>query len=155
MILTADHGEALGEHGVFMHTNSVREEALRIPLVMIPYGHDSGLPKQSDNFMSLIDLAPTILDEIGLNIPNSWAGMPTQDKKERAFSFFEMDKFKGLYDHRETGILWKYWQNTRTGEEFVFNITQDSKENTNLVWEIAPERMKEWRNEINKQVHID
>ncbi len=30
VVITADHGESLGEHGLFSHTNSVREELLRI-----------------------------------------------------------------------------------------------------------------------------
>ncbi|MDO9366593.1 MAG: sulfatase-like hydrolase/transferase [Methylotenera sp.] len=145
VIITADHGEALGEHGFFMHTNSVIEEALHVPLMMIPYGYQSNLPKQSDEFMSLVDLAPTILSEFNLSIPETWIGKPVQHKIERPFTFFEMTPYKGLYDHRDKKSLWKYWNNTNTGEEFVFNITQDPKENNNLVWRVSSDLKKEWR----------
>lgn len=145
VIITADHGEALGEHGVFMHTNSVIEEALNIPIVMIPYGYKSSLPKQYNDFMSLIDLAPTILTEFDLNIPETWTGTPIQQKQNRPFTFFEMTPYKGLYDHRDTNNLLKYWKNQNTGEEFAFNIKTDPKENHNLIWKIPTNLKKEWR----------
>jgi glucan phosphoethanolaminetransferase (alkaline phosphatase superfamily) len=145
VIITADHGEALGEHNFFMHTNSVIEEALHVPLMMIPYGYKSNLPNQTNKFMSLADLAPTILYEFNLNIPETWVGKPIQQKIERPFTFFEMTPYKGLYDHRDTQALWKYWKNINTGEEFVFNITKDPKENNNLVWRVSTNLKNEWR----------
>lgn len=145
VIITADHGEALGEHNFFMHTNSVIEEALRIPLVMIPYGYESKLPKQYDNFMSLADLAPSILEEFDINIPESWVGTPMQKQLKRPFTYFEMTPYKGFYDHRDSKTLWKYWQNIITGEEYAFNLTADPKENRNMIWDVPVNLKKEWR----------
>lgn len=149
VIITADHGEALGEHKLFTHTNSVIEEVLSVPLVMISYGYKSGLPQQHDDFVSLVDLSPTILRELNINIPETWAGTPIQLKTERPFSFFEMAAFKGLYDHRDKKTLWKYWKNFNTNEEFVFNITQDPGENSNLLWYAPRGLLKEWRSTVD------
>ena len=66
VVITADHGESLGEHGLYHHANSVREEVLRIPLVFIAYGSPLRLPPQVRDFASQVDIAPTILKELGL-----------------------------------------------------------------------------------------
>ena len=34
MIITSDHGEAFGDHGVFLHSNSLYREEIRVPLIM-------------------------------------------------------------------------------------------------------------------------
>ena len=145
VVITSDHGEALGEHGFFMHTNSVIEEALHIPLLMIPYGYQSQLPKRYDQFMSLVDLAPTILKEFNLNIPASWVGTPVQQGMNRPFTYFEMTPYRGLYDHRNKTALWKYGLNKNTGEEFAFNLSADPNENNNLIWHIPANLKREWR----------
>lgn len=148
LVITSDHGEALGEHGVFTHTNNVIEEILRIPLLMFSFGYSSTLPKQSDHFMSIIDLAPTILQELGYKIPNSWQGNPAETTLTRPFSFFEMSAYKGLYDHRDRSTLWKYWRNFNTGEEFVYDMTRDADEQKNLVWSTNKKLLNEWRSAI-------
>lgn len=145
VVVTSDHGEALGEHNFFNHTNSVIEEALKVPLVMIPYGYDSELPKHYNHFMSLVDLAPTILKEFNLSIPETWIGTPIQEINDRQFSYFEMTPYKGLFDHRDKQNLFKYWQDKNTGEEFVFNISIDPYEKNNLIWKTSDSTIKEWR----------
>jgi glucan phosphoethanolaminetransferase (alkaline phosphatase superfamily) len=145
VVITADHGEALGEHNVFMHTNSVIEEALHIPLLMLHYGYQSTLPKQLDGFMSLVDLAPSILSEFNINRPESWVGSPIQEHVKTAFSYFEMAPFKGLYDRRDDKVLWKYWRNIHTDEEFVYDLSKDPKEQRNLSLQVSTELKAEWR----------
>ena len=64
VILTADHGEAFGEHGYFLHTTA-HEEVLRVPLlVKWPRGRRAG--SGARGFSSSLDLAPTILARFGL-----------------------------------------------------------------------------------------
>ncbi|MFZ6750019.1 sulfatase-like hydrolase/transferase [Undibacterium sp. Ren11W] len=145
VVITADHGEALGEHNIFMHTNSVIEEALHIPLLMLHYGYRSTLPKQLDGFMSLVDLAPTILSEFNINRPESWVGSPVQEHVKTAFSYFEMAPFKGLYDHRDDKVMWKYWRNIHTDEEFVYDLSKDPKEQHNMSFQVSSELKAEWR----------
>ena len=65
LIVTADHGEALGEHGFVGHGPILYEGAVRIPLLFRWTGH---LPRDRTVLepIGLIDLAPTILGLIGL-----------------------------------------------------------------------------------------
>ncbi len=63
VIVTADHGEHFGEHGLVEHGNSLYEELVRVPLVIHAPGGQTGRCRQ---LVSLIDLFPTILDFLGL-----------------------------------------------------------------------------------------
>jgi arylsulfatase A-like enzyme len=59
-IVTADHGEALGQHGEATHGVFLYESTLRIPLVIVPPG---GLEARVvDASVSLVDVAPTLLE---------------------------------------------------------------------------------------------
>lgn len=64
LILTADHGEQFGEHGVFLHTTA-HEETLRVPLlVKWPAGRAAG--RATERPSSSLDLMPTVLTHFGL-----------------------------------------------------------------------------------------
>jgi hypothetical protein len=63
----------------------------------------------------------------------------------RQFSFFQQQDYAGLYDHRDALEVWKYWINTRTGEELVFNLRRDPNERTNAIAEAPPARLQDWR----------
>ncbi|HEX2879117.1 MAG TPA: sulfatase-like hydrolase/transferase, partial [Polyangiaceae bacterium] len=66
IIISSDHGEAFGEHGLYRHGFEVWEELIRVPLIV----HVPGIaPKRETARRSLIDLAPTILDLLGVEHP--------------------------------------------------------------------------------------
>ena len=63
-ILVSDHGEEFGEHGGWLHDQSVYEELVRVPLIMrFPRGQYGG--QRIATPVSLVDIAPTILDYLG------------------------------------------------------------------------------------------
>lgn len=59
VVITSDHGEALGEHGAFGHYNAPYEELFRVPLVIRVPGIDSYSISEQ---VGLVEIAPTILD---------------------------------------------------------------------------------------------
>ena len=72
VILTSDHGELLGEHGLFQHGNSLYMQELHVPLVfrfprMVPAG------SRINEAVSLRDLGHTILS---LALPSDSAAFP-------------------------------------------------------------------------------
>ena len=74
LILTADHGEHLGEHGFFSHVASLYEPIVHIPLILrYPFGIDG--QSVSRQPVQHIDILPTILaacdfrERNGLKIP--------------------------------------------------------------------------------------
>jgi choline-sulfatase len=64
LIVTADHGEALGDRGIFGHGAEAYDDAMRVPLIMHwPAGFASPLVIHEQ--VRHIDLMPTILDIVG------------------------------------------------------------------------------------------
>lgn len=71
LIVSADHGEAFGEHKLNNHANSVFEELLRVPLfVRIP----GAAPRTVKTPVTLMDMGPTLLDMFGLAAPATFMG---------------------------------------------------------------------------------
>lgn len=66
VVIAADHGDALYEHGYIGHIGQIHEEILRIPLILrLPQGRGpAGL--RVTGFVDLVDLAPTFADMFGL-----------------------------------------------------------------------------------------
>jgi len=63
IIITADHGEAFGEHNQINHGFEVWENLVRVPMFFVVPG---AAPRHIDTPRSAIDLAPTILELFGL-----------------------------------------------------------------------------------------
>lgn len=70
-VLTADHGQNLGEHGLFGHRVDIKESEVRVPLF---FYESSKFDYGPMPFGSQVDIAPTILDRLGLPKPATWAG---------------------------------------------------------------------------------
>ena len=64
VVITADHGESLGEHGVyFSHGENIYDELLHIPLII----RDKGFFRRGvivDTPVSAVDIVPTILKRV-------------------------------------------------------------------------------------------
>jgi arylsulfatase A-like enzyme len=73
VVVTSDHGEEFLDHGRWEHQKTLYEEQIRVPLLLkLPEGKYRGRRVQEQ--VSLIDVAPTISDIIGLPIPTSFQG---------------------------------------------------------------------------------
>ncbi|MEP7346196.1 MAG: sulfatase, partial [Gemmatimonadaceae bacterium] len=60
VIITADHGEQFGEHGLFFHANSLYTQLLRVPLIILGTNRvPAGVTVQTP--VSLLDVAATVL----------------------------------------------------------------------------------------------
>ena len=60
IIITADHGEAIGEEGMLGHGNGLLASVVRIPLILWAPGRLE--PRVDDRWVSLVDVLPTLLD---------------------------------------------------------------------------------------------
>ncbi len=72
VVIMADHGESLGERGVFKHSTLLYNEQARVPMII----YSPGLPARSiKDYVSTIDLGPTMLNAVGLDYPKECAGV--------------------------------------------------------------------------------
>jgi choline-sulfatase len=67
IILTSDHGEAFGEHGIYRHGFELYEEVVRVPLIVHVPGASPGRHAAR---RSIVAVVPTILELYGLPMPS-------------------------------------------------------------------------------------
>jgi choline-sulfatase len=140
IVFTSDHGEGLGDHGETTHGFFIYQSTLHVPLIIHwpvdrhwPAGK-APMAERVDTPATLLDLSPTILDAVGLPVPQAMqgasmlgAGGPRRD----VFS-------ESLYPQRHFGSRalsalrsghYKYIEAPRP--EF-YDLAQDPGERTNL-----------------------
>lgn len=157
VILTADHGEHLGEHHMLDHQFSVYEELLRVPLIIHDPRHFA--PGRETRPVSTIDLFPTLLELAGVpaaELPQSsaisllrplqrrerLAEYPTANKEairdvKRAREYRDFDPTpwdRGLRAFYSTP--WKLIQGS-DGRHELYNLADDPRESRNLLVERA------------------
>lgn len=75
VVVVSDHGEALGEHGVYCDHASLFDEVTRVPLlVKAPRVHGGGAGLRSAELVSTVDLYPTLFELLDLPVPPGLRG---------------------------------------------------------------------------------
>jgi len=74
IVITSDHGYFYGEHGLFKERRLAYEEILRMPLA-IRYPAKFKAGSKTDAFVLSTDLAPTVLDLAGMQVPAGMHGV--------------------------------------------------------------------------------
>jgi arylsulfatase A-like enzyme len=141
IVLTADHGEALGEHGHRGHATSLYDEQARIPLLMaVP-----GLPgRDVREPVALLDVSATLAaaagaDTEGLDGVNLWPRIQGGDYPARRPVFLELHRYlsnQGTRTMDMKGVVlgdWKLLQDRMKGTEELFHLTEDPLEGDNRV----------------------
>jgi len=68
IVFTSDHGEEFFDHGGWEHGHALYNESIKVPLIIkFPFSKFRG--KRIKKIARLIDIMPTILDELGLEYP--------------------------------------------------------------------------------------
>jgi len=73
VVILSDHGEEFGEHGGWQHGSTVFEELLRVPLIFWAPGRIAAGRRHATQ-VSLIDVAPTLLELAGIPLPPTMQG---------------------------------------------------------------------------------
>ncbi|HDS30946.1 MAG TPA: hypothetical protein ENN67_07890, partial [Firmicutes bacterium] len=76
IIFSADHGEEFFEHGGFEHGHTLYDELVHMPLIISGDGFPPGI--QIETPVGNTDIFPSILDFIGMPIPDGLEGVPLQ-----------------------------------------------------------------------------
>jgi len=69
IVMTADHGEGLGEHNEVTHAVLAYDSTLHVPLIIRPPGLGQEQARVIDARVGTVDIVPTILDLLGIEIP--------------------------------------------------------------------------------------
>ncbi|MCY3798427.1 MAG: sulfatase-like hydrolase/transferase [Chloroflexi bacterium] len=100
IIFTADHGEMLGNHGLWGKNNCAYEDVWNVPLIVNYPGENQA--RVSDSLTMLVDVLPTCLDAAGL--PNDFCDGFTLRERDRTgganYVFAEGEGFLAVSDGR-------------------------------------------------------
>jgi len=141
IIITADHGEGLWDHGIMGHGNTLYREELQVPLMFyLPGGTKSG---RFDVNVGTIDILPTVRDLIGLPKSETDAGVslvPVMEKREHNLD--KRNLFAYLWVRMQDTIEWKStiyknWHFIVKLPDFryLFSLLLDKKETDNKIEE--------------------
>ena len=128
-VLTADHGEEFREHGGTYHGSSLYEEQIRVPLV---FGVPGIKPRTVRTPAQLVDVAPTVLALLGVNVPPSMRGrslvpdlLGRPGPSPAAFAEVHTKK---MVRHRD----WKLIHDYRRSTYELYDLRTDPRERVNL-----------------------
>jgi arylsulfatase A-like enzyme/cytochrome c-type biogenesis protein CcmH/NrfG len=136
VVVTADHGEAFGEHGEIGHSIFVYDTTLRVPLIVAGPGVDRTVV---DAPVSLVDVAPTVVRHLGLgSFDSDGADLSTAGQARRA-----------LYAESFAPLLDFGWSPLRAlradGYKYIaapkpelYSLAEDAGETKNLIEQDAP-----------------
>ena len=146
VVITADHGEYLGESDYFGHGFKPYEPLVRIPLLVYDM-LQSEYPKRSVS--SQVDIAPTMLYAIGAPIPTDWSGIPLQLPASRNAVYVASYEVSGVVaDYNRA--LFKYLKNRKNGDEELFNLNNARPESFNSVNKPEMRQTAVMMRELNK-----
>jgi arylsulfatase A-like enzyme len=74
IIISADHGDAFGEHGIYSDHVCADECIHRIPLI-VRWPGVAKANHQADPLLYNVDLGPTLCDLLGIPVPTDWDGI--------------------------------------------------------------------------------
>jgi len=150
VIVAGDHGEGLMDHGWMLHGLQIYEEAVRVPLVFrwpakLPQGKTIAEP------VELIDIAPTVLELIGVPAPKvtppvegiSLAAAMTGTAKldpqrpillQRRFYASKSEKGIAVKGSKHALRLgdWKYIEAKEEDSFELYDLKSDPREKSNL-----------------------
>ena len=140
VFITGDHGEGLGEHGHFGHDDYLYQEHLNIPLLIFD---PSDVVYKNLTLATQLDIAPTIIERLGLPVPDVWEGTSLLQGERGCCSYHETreTKLRALVYKTERHI-YKFirWPMDDDGlvKEELFELTADPGESRNLIGRTAP-----------------
>lgn len=157
VIVTADHGEEFGEHGRRYHGTNLHDEVLHVPALFLAPGRLPAAVRRPGP-VAQVDLAPTVLDLAGIEIPpdldgHSFAGLlrdgaqaPSRVMYHEATTTLVLTYQGGDKDWMPPSYALTKWPHRliriRTGEGYryeLFDLIADPGETSNL-YETMKER---------------
>ncbi len=142
--VTADHGESFGQHNQWTHSFGIYEQTVHVPLVLL-HGSLADLPRRSAAVGRHIDIAPTLLDLLGIAAPPEWQGaslLRPRDNPRAYFLSVGNEIVLGVRDGR-----YKYHYYVDTSREELFDLDNDPAEEHDLAT-AEPRRAAEYRRRL-------
>lgn len=145
IIVTADHGDLFGEHGMNGHGKGLFQEELHVPLIAkLPSGE--GEARRIDTRIQLTDVLPWVLQRVGIPAPSDIQGQPPAEVSHPVIAEVYPLPFVSGYRGEFVSIFegdYKYILRTEAGSPHpeLYNLRTDPHEQINLTPK-QPNRVK-------------
>ncbi|RMF94771.1 MAG: tetratricopeptide repeat protein [Candidatus Schekmanbacteria bacterium] len=136
-VITADHGESLGEHGEQTHGIFIYDGTIHVPLIIRdPTSSIRG--KKIDTQVRLVDIFPTVLELMGIDYKGetdgvSVAGFFEGKEVDENPSYCEAEIPKSFYWNALKGIRFDGWKYIFGKNKELYNLKDDPSERINLI----------------------
>lgn len=140
LIITADHGEMLGEHGEPAHGYFIYQNAIRVPLIFKLPAEDQS--QRLDQLAGVVDLTPTICSLLGVDTPD---GIQGTDLSRFFYAEKGGESNRHLYCESLTptqynvnslmGFVSPHWKFIQTTNPELYHLIDDPREAKNLAVE--------------------
>ncbi len=137
LVIVADHGEGLGEHGEAEHGYYIYQCTARVPFIIRLPG---GSPRKVRGLVGLVDIAPTVLKCLNIPIPAFMQGREllsycrgradSDDKRQLHLESLTATKYGCNSLLGLVGNTWKYIETTRPE---LYDVQKDPQEANNLI----------------------
>ena len=145
VVFMSDHGEMLGDHGIYFKGPHFYDCQMRVPLVIRWPGGSVNAGRRIEGLVELVDLAPTLLDAGGLEIPQRMQGKSLLPmlRGEAETEFVHEQVFAEYYNAWTHGDAYGSMLRTQkekivvyhgTGQGEFYDLENDPQEFLNL-WE--------------------
>ncbi len=136
IIITADHGESLGEHDFFGHEFLLYDNLLKIPLI-IKYPEKFASNKIIERQVKIIDIMPTIFDILRIKKNGLLDGesfLPLIYEKNKTISPYAYSLYMNndIEKYAVRTQEWKLIYNHNEEKYELYNLQKDPREITNL-----------------------
>jgi len=129
VVIVSDHGESIGENGIFAHSQSIYEPEIRVPFVVIDPGRARHWRTVN---VSLVDVAPTVVERLGLPMPSVWTGQSLLRETTRNRTLHQMGLYQGLIEWGDKGAKLKLVYHTRDRRSELYDLAADPGETRNI-----------------------
>ena len=141
IIFAGDHGESLGQHKEQTHGFFIYQEGIHVPLIFVfPFKKLQGISREI--VTSLEDIAPTVLEMAGLEIPRDVQGKSLipfffkEDRRKNRFAYSETYYARFHYGWSELkSIQNKKYKLIISSDPELYDLQNDPEETNNLARE--------------------
>ncbi|MCP4447758.1 MAG: sulfatase-like hydrolase/transferase [Myxococcales bacterium] len=162
IVVTSDHGEGLGDHGIKHHGASLYNSEIRVPMLIAGPGISAGRKQQ---VVGLADLAPTLMELAGFEAP----GMPHMDGQSVApvlrgeaddvlgvgEAYSQMISDRSVHQSQAAVISGRFKLISREGGRYeLFDMSRDPREAKDIK-EKAPKLFESMKARLKRREALD